>query len=426
MGTYCELYIADYPVLSSKSQALPIAMTLFRARDKRVLYRKCIDRNQVEWGHADWDPSEEEKVVEYTASVREVRDRLRVMGFTLSSAVAEFESEKAVHLDYLKNLNENRNLWDEEIALLERSTFIDYLEAFREIVTSGIHPIYFSEKKPDASMLAVHILKDREDFCWGFPCRDIRSFFRALLEVVPESALVTQDLTDLVSGGYYDEADDVCEMALEELKGDYSVNSQVILLTEGPTDSEVLRASIELLYPHLSNYYSFMDLAVRAPGGAGSLVHVVKSFAGAGIENRTIALFDNDAAGHSAASLLQHIQHPPNIVVMNYPHITLADSYPTRGPNGESIQDVNGSACSIELYFGRDVLTVDDQLVPVQWKAYDERAKRYQGEIQYKDLLKDKFIQKVDAAKRKGVETAQGDWEEMRQLLESVFDAFHT
>ena len=94
MGTYCELYIADYPVLSSKSQASPIAMTLFRERDKRFFYRKCIERNQVEWGHADWDPSEEEKVVEYTASVREVRDRLRVMGFTLSSAMAEFESER--------------------------------------------------------------------------------------------------------------------------------------------------------------------------------------------------------------------------------------------------------------------------------------------------------------------------------------------
>ena len=147
--------------------------------------------------------------------------------------------------------------------------------------------------------------------------------------------------------------------SLEELKGDYSVNSRIILLTEGPTDSEVLRASIELLYPHLSSYYSFMDLAVRAPGGAGSLVHVVKSFAGAGIENRTIALFDNGTAGHSAVSLLRHIQLPPHIRVMSYPNIALADSYPTRGPNGESVQDVNGSACSIELYYGRDVLTVE-------------------------------------------------------------------
>jgi hypothetical protein len=200
MGTYCELYVADYPVFSSKSQVSPIVMTLFRERDKRVFDRKCVERNQIEWGHADWDATEVERVVEYTASVRELRDRLRVMGFTLSRARAEFECGKAGRLDRLREWKEHypSDIWDEEIALLERSTFSGFLEAFREIVTSRIHPIHFSERKPDASKLAVHILKHREDF-WGFPCRDIRSFFRALLEVVSESALVTQDLTDLVS-----------------------------------------------------------------------------------------------------------------------------------------------------------------------------------------------------------------------------------
>lgn len=426
MGTYCELYIADYPVFDSKSQPSPIVMTLFRERDKKTFDRKCIERNQIAWGHADWDPAEVERVVEYTASAREILDRLRVMGFTLSRAMAEFDTEKAEYLDYLRELNEGSDLFDEEIALLESSTFSDFLEAFREIITSGVHPVRFSKRIPGASQLAVHILKDHQEFYWGFPCRDIRSFFRALLEVVPESALVSQDLTDLVSGEYYAEADNVCEMSLEELKGDYSANSRVILLTEGPTDREVLQVSIDLLYPHLADYYSFLDLAVRAPGGAGSLVHVVKAFAGAGIENRTIALFDNDTAGHSAVSLLRHIQLPTNIVAMNYPNIALANRYPTRGPNGESVQDVNGKACSIELYFGRDVLTVDDRLVPVQWKAYDDRMKRYQGVIQKKDLLKNRFLQKADSAKRNTRQTEPGEWEDMSLLIESVLDAFQT
>src|SRR5262245_61305427 len=215
MGTYCELYIADYPVFSSKSQPSPIIMTLFRERDKRVFDRECVERNQIEPGHADWNSTEVERAVEYTASVREVRDRLQVMGFTLSRAVAEFECGKAERLDCLRERKEHypSDIWDETTALLERSTFSDFLVAFREIVTSGLHPSHFSEKKPEASKLAAHMLKHREDF-WGFPCQDIRSFFRALLEVVPESALVTQDLTDLICSGYYDEADEVCEMAL--------------------------------------------------------------------------------------------------------------------------------------------------------------------------------------------------------------------
>ena len=110
MGTYCELYVADYPVFSSKSQPSPIVMTLFRERDKRAFDRRCVERNQIESGHADWDSPEVERVLEYTASVCAVRDRLRVMGFTLSWAMSECESGKAERLDYLRERNENYHL----------------------------------------------------------------------------------------------------------------------------------------------------------------------------------------------------------------------------------------------------------------------------------------------------------------------------
>ena len=276
---------------------------------------------------------------------------------------------------------------------------------------------------PRASKLALYALNGNEDFCWRFPCRDIRCFFRALLEVAPDSGYVTQDLTDLVGGGYFEENDDIVEIALQELKGDYSVNSRIILLTEGPTDADVLRSSMALLYPHLFVYYAFMDIAARAPGGAGSLVNVVKSFAGAGIENRTVALFDNDSAGHSAASILENVSLPTNIVVMTYPDIELARNYPTLGPGGLSTQDVNGSAASIELYFGRDVLAVEGGLVPIQWKGYEERVRRYQGEVQNKGHLKKCFFEKVETAKA-SKQIQSEDWEDMKALLLRIFGAF--
>jgi hypothetical protein len=396
-------------------------MTLFRESDKKVFARKCQERNQLAWSHADWEPEEMDKVVEYSATAKVVSERLEIMGFTLTRAQDEFETEKARYL-------EDRKDWDfiaDELALIERSTFPDFIRAFEEILTSGVHPVYFSEKRPEASELARYILKDDEEFYWGFPCRDIRSFFRILLEIVPQTALVIQDITDLVAGGYYEEDAEVCEWSIQALKGDYAVNSKIILLTEGPTDSEVLKASLELLYPHLSGYYSFMDLAVRSPGGAGSLVHVVKSFAGAGIENRTIALFDNDATGHSTAMQLRALKLPSNIRVINYPNIALALEYLTSGPNGNAIQDINGSACSIELYYGRDVLTGNDgALIPVRWKGFDEKVKRYQGEIQLKDALKERFLAKVRTARLSGHQPMPGDWDEIKQLFKAIFDAF--
>src|SRR5205823_12551628 len=211
------------------------------------------------------------------------------------------------------------------------------------------------------------------------PCSDIRCFLRALLEVIPDSATVTQELTDLVEGEYFEVGANMTEWALQTLKGDYSINSPVIVLTEGSTDSECIRRALGVLYPELTEYYSFMDLAVRAPGGAGSLVHVVKAFAGAGIENRIVALFDNDTSGHAALSLLQGIRLPQTIRALTYPTIDSARSYPAIGPTGMVNQDINGSACSVELYFGRDVLMASGSLVPVQWRGYDDRLKRYQG-----------------------------------------------
>ena len=271
MGTYCALLVADYPVFSEKSQANAIMMTMFRESDKVIAIRQISERNRIEWGHIEWDPMETETVVEYTAPVAAIKDRLRIMGFSLQRVAEDFNKAKAARVSELIELSDgasDTDLWSGKIALLSNSSFADFLLALTEIVTSGVHYAWFSERVPSASRLALYMMEDHEDFYWGFPCTDLRCFIRALLEVVPEIAFVTQELTDLVDGGYYAMNAQVSELALQELKGNYSTNSPIVILTEGTTDAEVIRKSLGLLYPHLSGYYSFMDLAVRAPGGA--------------------------------------------------------------------------------------------------------------------------------------------------------------
>jgi hypothetical protein len=427
MGTYCELFVAEAPVFAEKSQANALVMTIFRESDKVIAIRRLRDRNQIEWADDDSDPAETERIVEYTTSVSSAKDRLRVMGFTLKSVQADFEEAKAAHITWLTELNEggDSKYWTEEIALLSRSSFADFVSAMREIVTSGVHHVWFTDRVPSGSNLAKYMLKDNEDFYWGFPCTDLRCFLRAVLEAAPDSAAVTQELTDLVAGEYYSEDAKVSELALEELKGSYSLNSPVIVLTEGVSDSRAIQYALDLLYPHLSGYYSFMDLAARSPGGAGSLVHVVKSFAGAGIENRVIAIFDNDTAGHSALSILRDISLPQTMRVITYPDLAIATQYPTTGPTGISLQDINGSACSIELFYGRDVLEAEGQLVPVQWKGYDERMRRYQGEIIGKNLLATRFETKVKLANSNRAAMTAQDWAPMQQLVNVIVDAFN-
>jgi hypothetical protein len=124
---------------------------------------------------------------------------------------------------------------------------------------------------------------------------------------------------------------------------------------------------------------------------AGNLVNTIKAFVGSGISNRVIAIFDNDSAGFEAIRGLSRTSIPSNIRIMNYPNIKIAKSYPTLGPSGLSSLDINGLACSIEIYFGEEVLNIDGEFSPIQWKGYIEGVKKYQGEIMNKTKLQELF-----------------------------------
>ncbi|MBK8328065.1 MAG: hypothetical protein IPL09_01010 [Bacteroidetes bacterium] len=79
--------------------------------------------------------------------------------------------------------------------------------------------------------------------------------------------------------------------------------------------------------------------------------------------------------------------------------------------------NVNGYACSIEMYFGVDVLKKDNQLIPIQWKGFDDKEKKYQGEIAEKQLVQDAFRNKLKSE-------LMSELTELNQLLNEIFNAF--
>ncbi len=426
MGSYCQLYISDYPVFSSSSYVSPAVMTMFRESDKKIYNRHFGERNKIEWGHVDPEDDNYEEVVEYREKAKYVKQRLDIIGFNIERVKREFNEVKVLEVEKLKELSEDdeHNLWTKEIEILNTSTFEDYLTAFKTIMNSNIHPVYYIGKNPDSSPLIKYILEDNEEFYWSFPCNDFRCFLRALLEVSPDNTDVIQDITDLVNSGYYQPSDKVCHLSLEELIGDYATSSKIIVLTEGSTDTEFLKGSLKLLYPHLYDYFTFMDFGFRPPGGLGPLVNAVKSFAGAGIENRIIALFDNDTAAYSAIDSLKDIGIPNNIVITHYPDIEIAESYPAIGPNGQTMQNINRLACSIELYLGSDILKQDGEYIPIQWKGYDKKIKRYQGELLNKKEIQGRFREKIARCFENNTEVDNGNWDEMRKIFLHIFGVF--
>src|SRR6185369_15919500 len=207
----------------------------------------------------------------------------------------------------------------------------------------------------------------------------------------------------------------------------YASSAKTIILTEGRTDSRFISESLKLLYPHLAEYFSFMDFEnARVSGGAGNLANLVKAFAGAGIVNKTIAIFDNDTAGDAAMLTLRSVTLPDSIRVLRLPDSEFLLTYPTIGPSGATPMNVNGRAASIELYLGADVLRDENgELLPVQWTGYEPALQKYQGEVLFKDRIRERFDSRLDACLRDPDRVKLTDWSGIRQILQMLFSAFH-
>ena len=87
----------------------------------------------------------------------------------------------------------------------------------------------------------------------------LRSFLRAVIESCSHENYVVQEITDLIQGGLYQTDDEVSELQRQNLIENFEIDSKIIILVEGKSDRNILERSLNLLYPHLSSYYSFMD-----------------------------------------------------------------------------------------------------------------------------------------------------------------------
>jgi hypothetical protein len=165
--------------------------------------------------------------------------------------------------------------------------------------------------------------------------------------------------------------------------------------------------------------------AARVEGGVSHLAKIVRSFAGAGIVNKVIAVFDNDTAGEEAIRSLRQINLPGNLCVLKLPELRMLRKYPTLGPSGPITMNVNGLAASIELYLGDDVLRQNGTLAPVQWSAYNSVMGKYQGEVLEKDKIQKRFKEKLARQKNCINLTQDPNWSGLSAIMSSIFSAFH-
>jgi hypothetical protein len=428
MGSYGKLLVGRYLVGSFYGGVPQEVLTLFQDGERLHLHGN-EDYSDTRHGLCDRlfdltteDYSDEAEYICYSASVGELRDRLDVLGFTRREAVAVFdlsESKRAtMWLETVRQSVRPTPNWLQEQSV--QKTFNDWIQACRELppMLTGGSVVSFDSIEHAIGWPRTVWTDDDEDI-------DVIWLTRALLEVCDEDDLVALEITDLIDAGYYDEDDnELCTRAWS-LATTSPSDRRIVVLTEGSTDQQVLESALDVLYPHLTGFIVFFDFAVsNAQGGAANLFSLVRGFAGAGISNRIVALFDNDSAASDVLRGLDRTKLPKNIRVIQYPPLDLATNYPTLGPSGLAEMDVNGLAGSIELYLGRDVLEESGQLHPVQWRGYVQGVNKYQGELINKRQALAAFARKVRMARENEEVLRLLDWSGVRAIFKALITAF--
>jgi len=388
MGSFSYITFADYPIFDSKNWYYEeITNSLFQPDDFVCEKRKYSSRNRTFWGDGYENEKGSFEFKGFKQTVKVCKQRLEIYGTSNKKAKSYFSKAKKIA--------RQEDIYSFSFSGL---SYDNYLAEIKSIIEA-------KEKTDDQLFLNLRdslISGELGIYGQALDCQ-----LYSILSVLPENEIVEYDLTDVISGGWVN---------LSRVKSiDYE---KIIILTEGKTDVEFISKSIEILYPHLKYYYHFIDFdEYKVESNASALVKLVASFAAAKVKHPIIALFDNDTTGVMEMKKLTSINLPTNIKVLKYPDILLAKKYPTKGPTGNRKMNINGSACGIELYFGRDVLTMDSELMPIQWKGFNEKENKYQGEIAEKHFVQEAYRKKLK-------NTSTKELTEMNQLLNEIFDAF--
>ena len=369
--------------------------------------RKVVDMQAVEDG---LEPSEE-----YVVSVSNLQSRLNVMGYTTSrwrlSLQGFVETQNELLAKQFKSNEIDSDVFASRRALLAETSMERWTEAFNDLVAEDWHgPVGDLSLKP--------FFYNEESCVLQSPFQDEFERLRSTLDLHDAEADVRFTFEWAVSSLNVNPATAFTKAAKRSLTVPARALAQILILTEGPSDSELLKTSFGVLYPEVAHMYSFLDSSLKPFGGVSQLERLALGMAASGVSNRVVVLLDNDAAGVAAWTRLENQRLPSNVRVLRLPDLDYARNYPCLGPTGPGLADVNGRACSIELYCGGKALRGDDiSPSPVFWTGYDKALKRYQGEPEEKEAIRERYFSVLDRSK---FPQTDPEFAAMRSVLKAI------
>ena len=166
-----------------------------------------------------------------------------------------------------------------------------------------------------------------------------------------------------------------------------------LIVTEGSSDALVLKHALQILKPHIADFFDFVDMQEGYPfSGTGNLVKFVQGLISIAVQNTVIVIFDNDAEGVMNLNRCVDFNVPENMAILKLPDIPEFRTFNSIGPNGPHLADINGQAAAIECYLDLE------EGASVRWNNYNSKLGVYQGELIGKTEYVKAFLRQPDKA----------------------------
>ena len=401
MVSACVLYLDDVELTEQKAFVPDALSALFQESDR-----------------VEATDAEGEAVVVYRAPRHSVLKRLDVMGCTAALAECLFERWREGAIRFEKGFEERVG----PEAAREVNRTLRALEALNweewgRRIPGVLQSLYdYGENHVDETDRQMRSHGERS-WLWFDGIESLISL-RGIIDAAVGAGSVALDVGPLIGGGWIEADEQVCAGKTRIVPARGQPSGPTIVLAEGRSDIEVLKASLSAFHPDLTDLFTFLDHSeFKVDGGASYVVKFLKAFAAARVPVNVIAVFDNDAAGLGAYRNALSLNLPDNMACIHLPDIELGLAYPTIGPQGSHPTDINGKACGIELYLGTAALSSNGALRPVRWKS--EVSDAWQGEVDGKKTVREKFL----AAIRKGSVDVDRDYPEMVLVWQAILEA---
>ncbi|MBY3205046.1 HEPN/Toprim-associated domain-containing protein [Rhizobium laguerreae] len=381
LGSYADLRIGPMALESSGNFATITHQTIFQEKHRTVVERNfdgAVTTTEV-----------------YQARLGELVTRLELSGSTLQGIERRFS-------DPYVSYDPHHDICFSDAVMLVKQTDLSTVQADRvDPAAAGLLPYEFQTRlsKPDHFDLFPY-------HGWDLSALLERLSAYDTLRVIAErpenlDLMVVWDFMDVVHGGYFSRE----EFTVGSIGGSH------LLVTEGTSDTEIIRHAFSILRPDVADFFRYVDMEKNYPfGGHGNLLNFMKGLNSIGMAVGVLAIFDNDTAGLGS---LRELAKIPDIKAVKLPDMAEFEAFPTIGPGGEQRADINGRAAAIECY-----LELPENC-RIRWNNFDAKVGEYHGTI-------DQTSAEKSAQRDAFLKTAAGDpypFEKIMKVLDVIVEA---